>query len=470
MSIQFSTYNYEINGEEGSLLFHALSLRQIYLSNRILSVLKDHLNRCSKLTDFKNILNNHNIKNSNELVEKLLSGGFIIGPEQSANAELKNAVRQFEHLPKIDLIYIFLGFGCNLSCDYCMIGPSNNQDFNKFRIDEFSNTLDYIVSNYSNPEETLRFLFYGGEPLLYFETLKKVKTLIEKSLKKKKLEFAIVSNGTLITDEIAEWLSNNKFLVGLSIDGMPEIHDKYRKYKEGNGSYNDVKSGFFKLRSYGCEPSISCTISDCSMQSFLDNLKFIIQDFNPKSIGFNPMVTPADRKDYFGDKYSEKFAKYSYIGWKYLRDAGVYEDKCMRIIECLSDFRIRYNDCGACGNQLVVLPNGDLTICHALAKDPKYIFNKEKWSVELSNALNEWSQRSPLKMEECKDCIAIGVCGGGCPYRSLNEYHSIWEIDKQHCEFSKHVTTSFLKDVCHEKERRIKLVRNSATSKNSYET
>lgn len=96
-------------------------------------------------------------------------------------------------------------------------------------------------------------------------------------------------------------------------------------------------------------------------------------------------------------------------------------------------------DCGAPGNQLVLAPNGDLGVCQAFLPSRKFYsfnINTDK-DIGYDRLVGEWKNRYSLNMDECLDCEALGICGGGCPYNSYVNTGSIWSLDERMCKHNK---------------------------------
>ncbi len=111
----------------------------------------------------------------------------------------------------------------------------------------------------------------------------------------------------------------------------------------------------------------------------------------------------------------------------------------MRKLKPFVEETIHLKDCGAIGNQIVVAPDGSIGPCHGFLYNKKYFHNSISTYNEISINPDfiEWSKRFPLNMDECKDCVAIGICGGGCPYQAYVSKGSIWELDERMCKHNK---------------------------------
>lgn len=132
---------------------------------------------------------------------------------------------------------------CNLSCKYCYEG-NNKQgiDMNKFIADKSINFIcKKLNSSKINKDKTHKIVFHGGEPLLNIEIIKYIKEKIDLIIGNKyNIQYDITSNGTIFNKEIEDFIKENTVNLSISIDGIKKIHDKNRKFKNGNGSFNTV--------------------------------------------------------------------------------------------------------------------------------------------------------------------------------------------------------------------------------------
>ena len=145
---------------------------------------------------------------------------------------------------------------CNLDCKYCfylekeLLYPQNE----KWKMSD--ERLETYIREYiaAQPGKEVNFAFQGGEPtLLGINYFRKVVAFQKKYAQGKQINTAFQTNGTLLNDEWGEFLAENKFLVGLSIDGPQEVHDAYRVDKKGQSTYKDVIRGLNVLRKHNVE-------------------------------------------------------------------------------------------------------------------------------------------------------------------------------------------------------------------------
>jgi uncharacterized protein len=120
---------------------------------------------------------------------------------------------------KIHLLKIQLGLSCNYSCDYCSQkfverAPETNKD----DIDAFMQKLEVLEFD---EEQGLKIEFWGGEPLVYWKTLRPLAEALQQKFAswKRKPVFGIITNGSILSEEIIDWLMKMEFAVAISHDG-----------------------------------------------------------------------------------------------------------------------------------------------------------------------------------------------------------------------------------------------------------
>lgn len=147
----------------------------------------------------------------------------------------------------ITSITLELTEACNLRCRYCIYsgGYSNWRTHGSRQMSEATAfaALDLYLDNSPN-SDILMVSFYGGEPLLGYELIKRcceyVKHKERERGKCRKLHFSMTTNGTLLTQEWLRFLAENDFALSISLDGPKEIHDRNRVFQGGNGTFDTV--------------------------------------------------------------------------------------------------------------------------------------------------------------------------------------------------------------------------------------
>lgn len=136
---------------------------------------------------------------------------------------------------------------CNLCCDYCCFGgkfegqrthSNRSMDWETARL-----AIDPFLEGDSVGDGSYPVTFYGGEPLLEFELLRRCVEYAENKAQTlgKKVHFSVTTNGTLLEGETLDFLVAHKFLILISLDGPQEAHDRYRLFANGQGSFETVR-------------------------------------------------------------------------------------------------------------------------------------------------------------------------------------------------------------------------------------
>jgi uncharacterized protein len=152
-----------------------------------------------------------------------------------------------------------IGPVCNLACQYCfylekeMLYP-HKQVMADWVMSE--DLLERYIRQYitSQPGQVVHFAWQGGEPtLLGIDFFRTVVALQQKHAHGKRIENGLQTNGILLDDVWCDFLAGNRFLIGLSIDGPRDIHDRHRVDKGGAPSFDRVMRGIACLKKHGVE-------------------------------------------------------------------------------------------------------------------------------------------------------------------------------------------------------------------------
>ena len=153
----------------------------------------------------------------------------------------------------VNMLTLELTEKCNLRCKYCIY-----QEFNEgyrgygtydMTFDTAKHAIDFLIEHSSGIESSKKLIltFYGGEPLLQFDLIKKCVDYAESRHTGHEWLFAITTNCTLLTEEKIRFFAEKKFTLTASIDGYKESHDANRVYPNGEGSFDIAISNLKKL-------------------------------------------------------------------------------------------------------------------------------------------------------------------------------------------------------------------------------
>jgi uncharacterized protein len=132
---------------------------------------------------------------------------------------------------------------CNLACDYCYVGKNDSV----MPLSTAKKIIDFIF-DYSPKDEKINIGFFGGEPLLEFDLVKQITALIQKHehFNPKNVNLMVVTNGTIFTEEIKDFLIDKHVGLGISCDGPSHVQDVFRHFPDGSGTSKVVERNIKK--------------------------------------------------------------------------------------------------------------------------------------------------------------------------------------------------------------------------------
>lgn len=229
---------------------------------------------------------------------------------------------------------------CNLRCDYCIYsGAYNTRTHNKKKMNLLiaKQAIDFFISH-ARLSNSIFFSFYGGEPLLEYTLIKKCVEYIKDKVEGKKVGFGMTTNGTLLTDEIVDFLVANDFQLSISLDGDKDSHNKSRKFISGKGSFDliltNVKRIYERYPEYGKSITFLPVLDekiDWNKTSIFFNENEIFKQNPIIFSSVNPIGLIKKRRDDVSIN-NELFIKFEYLKLFYSLIGRIKEDNISRII------------------------------------------------------------------------------------------------------------------------------------------
>ena len=317
---------------------------------------------------------------------------------------------------------------CNLDCEYCFYLEKEElyPDNNSFRMTD--EVLENYVRQYIEAQQVneVTFAWQGGEPTLMGVDF--FRRAVEYQYRYRRpgmqIQNTFQTNGTLIDDEWATFLKQNKFLVGISIDGPPEIHDKYRFDKRGRPSSDDVIRGLRFLQKHNVDYNVLCVVSRSNENHAVEVYQYFKQlgvefmQFIPavEHFGDGPQVSNRSvGARQYGKFLCEIFDEWvvSDIGKIFIQIFDVSLEAWLGYMPSLCIFN------ETCGNAMAIEHNGDLYSCDHYVSPEYHLGNIEE--TPMTEMVNSPFQRKfgtdkrDTLPQYCLDCEVRFVCNGGCP-------------------------------------------------------
>ncbi len=321
---------------------------------------------------------------------------------------------------------------CNLRCKYCFADEGAYHSVREVMSFETAKTaIDFLLRE-SGSRKVLEVDFFGGEPLMNLDVVKKTVYYAKEEAKKcgKRFLFTTTTNGLLLDDDTIKFFNEEMENVVLSLDGRPEVHDAVRKTVSGKGSYAAVIEKIKKfVRSRGDKHYyVRGTFTAKNLDFSRDVLFLADQGFD--SISMEPVVTDIPELQIKEEHLAEIEREYERLCDEYLareeRGEGFNFFHFNIDLEggpCLSK---RVSACGAGNEYFSVVPNGDIYPCHQFAGDKKWLMGNV-FEGKLNGEIRELFASSCLfTRKKCSDCFAKFICSGGC---NANNYHYCGDIN-----------------------------------------
>ncbi len=344
----------------------------------------------------------------------------------------------------IKAICLHVAHDCNLACKYCFAGEGEYHGARGLMSFEVGKkALDFLVEN-SGTRKNLEVDFFGGEPSLNFEVVKKLVEYgrsIEKAANKN-FRFTYTTNGIILNDEIMEFCNREMSNVVLSLDGRPEVNDRMRVFRGGKGSYDNIVPKFQKFADSRGQKDyyIRGTYTHFNTDFAADILH--MADLGFKEISIEPVV--ADPAEPYALKESDLpvlLEQYEILAKEMIKrnrkGEGFTFYHYMIDLDGGPCVVKRVSGCGVGTEYMAVTPNGDLYPCHQFAGDPNFLLGNVAVGITNDKVTEQFKECNIYSHKECDDCFARMYCSGGC---AANAYHSTGSVNgvyKLGCELHK---------------------------------
>ena len=340
---------------------------------------------------------------------------------------------------------------CNLDCTYCFfLSKEALYPGSKFRMDDdlHEQYIRQVIE--TQQQEYVTIAWQGGEPtLMGLDFFRRSIELVEKYRRPDMVvEHTIQTNGTLLTPEWAEFFKEHGFLVGLSMDGPPDIHDAQRVDKGGKPTHAKVLAAAQLLTEHGAEFNILCTVHAVNADRGRETYRYFRDTVGARFIQFIPIIERATpelievAEKGWGDRVEGR-PLYQQAGslvtgrsittgqWgRFLVD--IFEEWVRRDIGTvyvqmfdvtLANFvgeppsLCIYSE--TCGTAMAMEHNGDMYSCDHFVEPAYMVGNiRDTHMLEIAASpeqLKFGQDKSDTLPRFCQECDVRFACHGGCP-------------------------------------------------------
>ena len=316
---------------------------------------------------------------------------------------------------------------CNLNCDYCFYLEKehlfDHSNKNKFIMDD--DTLRTYIKEYVKAQppgcKEITFAWQGGEPtLLHIDFYKKALEYQQKYIRQgMTIQNSLQTNGTLINEEWSIFFSKNNFLIGISVDGPEELHNRYRKNRNMEGSFKQVTGGLELLKYHNVEFNTLTVVQDNNSR-YPEKVYEFLKSIGSKYLQFIPIVgvrsvTPEGWGNFMISVFNQ-WAKED-IGEIFIG----HFDMLLGIYMSYPSSLCVHSE--TCGDAMALEHNGNVYSCDHFVDEDNELGNLLETSlaemVESRQQRAFGNNKRDNLPEDCINCNYLKLCWGGCPKNRL---------------------------------------------------
>ena len=362
-------------------------------------------------------------------VTALKDAGKLFAPDTFEN--MAGALKQ-RSAGVVKALCLHVAHTCNLNCAYCFASQGKyHGERAVMSFDVGKRALDFLVEH-SGTRRNLEVDFFGGEPWMNFDVLKRLVAYarsIEKE-KGKNFRFTLTTNGMLIDDDVIDFANRECHNVVLSLDSRREIHDAYRVDYAGNGSWEKVVPRFQKLvKARGGKGYYMRGTFTHANPDFLKDIQVML-DLGFNELSMEPVVC-AEGDPSALTKEDLPIVMQQYEDLARLLVARRREGRPFTFYHYMIDLSggpcvyKRISGCGSGTEYMAVTPWGDLYPCHQFVGEESFKLGDIWQGVTNLNTQADFAACNVYAREECKTCWARLYCSGGC---AANAYHATGSV------------------------------------------
>ena len=328
----------------------------------------------------------------------------------------------------VKALCLHIAHTCNLNCSYCFASQGKyhgERAVMSWKVGK--QAIDFLIAH-SGTRRNLEVDFFGGEPLMNFDVVKKI-VAYARSIEAqhgKHFRFTLTTNGVLIDQDVIDFANRECDNVVLSLDGRKEVHDRYRVDYAGNGSWDRVVPKFQELvRQRGGKSYYMRGTFTHANPDFLQDIRQML-DLGFTELSMEPVVcAPDDPARLTQEDLDLVCRQYEELAELMLQRER--EGRPFTFYHYMLDLTggpciyKRISGCGSGTEYMAVTPWGDLYPCHQFVGEERFRLGDLWHGVTNPAVQGEFASCNVYAHPQCHDCWARLYCSGGC---AANAYHA----------------------------------------------
>lgn len=343
--------------------------------------------------------------------------------------------------------YFHMTDACNFRCRYCYADADTKG--RSIRLETMKFIMEKIFRDI--PDESISFVFHGGEPLLLKKTIIEATRFAEKVSPRynKRCNYSIQTNGALIDQEVIEYAKRYNVEIGVTLDGPREIHDEFRVYPDGSGTFKDVWEASQRAIRAGVGLGYICIVHkpENYMRSYEFFLARGIFSFN---LRYSFAVGRALKSYEFtlekGTEMAHGILKMLDVAVEFYKRTGIKlrindVDSMMKsLVSKKRNYMCLRSPCGIGRSIISFGPDGEMYPCEEMSayrdlscgsiKDPRPLTE----IIDTSEMLKKLRTRRVESIPRCKDCPWRRFCMGRCTHKTIHYFDDYMREDPS-CSF-----------------------------------
>ena len=336
---------------------------------------------------------------------------------------------------------------CNLACTYCyeysedrIVDTDYGRQPKWMSEDTARESVDFLLRESGRMAHVT---FFGGETLLNFRVVQSAVAYAKARAAElqKDVDFSITTNATLLKPEVIEFLAEHRFGVTISIDGPPEVQDRFRVFHNGAGSYHlvapKIKALIARHRTRPIGARVTLTGNTFNVRRVYDHLT---REMGFWEVGFAPATTAPGRSYAVGtDGFDTLLTQFRDLAADYC-DAAIENRHhgFSNIRETIEEIHKGANKawpCGAGMGLLGVSTSGDVALCHRFAGSDDHRIGHVRDGIDRAAQAAFLEAHHVADKPDCLACWARPLCAGGCYHEAHTRYGSTRHANLHYCDW-----------------------------------
>ena len=368
---------------------------------------------------------------------------------------------------KLNLVRILVTNNCNLKCKYCYaFNGSYGHKIENMSFETADEICKYLVTNYQSIKE---ISFFGGEPMLNIEVIDFICNKITNYYNNSDIRnpiFSVITNGTIMSDQILEVIKKYNINVIVSLDyASTEVNDKNRVYFNNKGTFDTINKNIKEIiKKTGSIFALESTYNEEHIKKNISYIDIMKKNFSEYGVKLN-IISPVSNKFFY---YSnEKLRNENSFGSQlnFFVENGICNQDILSFLKSIYSHSYSYYYCDALVGQIAISPMGDVYPCQMFIASnintslKKFCIGniKEKnlnKQIEARKWFNEYNTKN---LKNCENCKIKSNCGE-CAFYNFIENNFERKCEKKETSFYKEI--NHLLDIVSNEENEIKLKRS----------